>query len=65
MVNLFLPCRSYSPAPKRRGGDYSESPPPVRREPQVDDDRSRRSYSPGYDDAAANDRNVDRYVCMS
>ncbi|KAL7611851.1 serine/arginine-rich SC35-like splicing factor SCL30 [Lactuca sativa] len=52
--------RSYSPAPKRRGGDYSESPPPVRREPQVDDDRSRRSYSPGYDDAAANDHNVDR-----
>ncbi|KAI3519924.1 hypothetical protein L1887_09144 [Cichorium endivia] len=44
--------RSYSPAPKRRGGDYSQSPP-VRREPRSPEiDDARRSYSPGYDDGA-------------
>ncbi|XP_018477188.1 serine/arginine-rich SC35-like splicing factor SCL30 [Raphanus sativus] len=56
--------RSYSPAPRRRGADYSASPrrrqeerprSPLRSPPRGEGDAkySRRSYSPGYEGAAA------------
>ncbi|CAG7905590.1 hypothetical protein BRARA_D00395 [Brassica rapa] len=61
--------RSYSPAPRRRGADYSASPrrrqeerprSPLRSPPRGEGDAkySRRSYSPGYEGAAAGDRDA-------
>ena len=60
MNNIFFYIiRSYSPAPRRHGGDYSvsprrhdERPRSPRDHPQErDGGRIRRSYTPGYDDA--------------
>ncbi|EOA24419.1 hypothetical protein CARUB_v10017670mg, partial [Capsella rubella] len=59
--------RSYSPAPRRRGADYSPSPrrrqeerprSPPRGPPRGEEEvkYSRRSYSPGYEGDAAQDR---------
>lgn len=58
-MNNFYIFRSYSPVPRRRG-DYSVSPrrrvehprSPRDHPPERDGDHIRRSYSPGYDDAA-------------